>query len=275
MGRDLWAETRVPVFEQVLAARFEAAGHLPSQRDNFFGYAYVENSALEIFTRNRDHLAVVLPELFDDARHLPHLSLHNGTIWRWVRPRPLLRQQTPSHPAPRIPRHPLRPHHPRHERPKPPSSPGAVHGLAEKLAGISGGVLEKKAPLRRHPPKTSTTAPNKAWTAQVKWLDGQNPPRRPTHTQQTAATRQNRPKKTGHRPTRHRRRPGPHPPTGNQRPNRRRLATRPHATQRRRLPRRRQNDRRLLPSPTTKHPRPTPGAPNQFGKVTNSSALVG
>ena len=174
MGRDLWAETRVPVFEQVLAARFEAAGHLPSQRDNFFGYAYVENSALEIFTRNRDHLAVVLPELFDDARHLPHLSLHNGTIWRWVRPvlsfdskhRPILRLEFRAIPSgPTI----------RDMSAQTAFFTGAVHGLAEKLAGISGGVLEKKLPFAAIRQNFYHCA-QQGLTAQVKWLDGKTHP---------------------------------------------------------------------------------------------------
>ena len=61
MGRDLWAESRVPVFEQVLGPRFAAGGG-----DDFFGRGYVEESALEIFVHNRERLPVILPELREE-----------------------------------------------------------------------------------------------------------------------------------------------------------------------------------------------------------------
>ena len=65
MGRDLWAESRVPVFEQVLGPRFAAGGG-----DDFFGRGYVEESALEIFVHNRERLPVILPELREEKKRL-------------------------------------------------------------------------------------------------------------------------------------------------------------------------------------------------------------
>lgn len=87
-GRRLWMESRVPIFEQVLHHRMRGkrvAAHV--RRQSFFGKEYLKNSITELFTRNvRRGYPVMLPDLYDDDSRLPHLQLHNGTIWRWNRP---------------------------------------------------------------------------------------------------------------------------------------------------------------------------------------------
>jgi gamma-glutamyl:cysteine ligase YbdK (ATP-grasp superfamily) len=81
-GKDLWDETRIPLFEQAVAV----AGSDYSQRVTF-GVRYAQESILECFESNRDRYPVLLPMLMDEpAEHLAHLRLHNGTIWRWNRP---------------------------------------------------------------------------------------------------------------------------------------------------------------------------------------------
>jgi gamma-glutamylcysteine synthetase len=81
-GRDLWSETRIPLFEQSVSV----GGSDYSKRVTF-GIRYVENSLVECFQANRDRYPVLLPMLDDhDPDTLPHLRLHNGTIWRWTRP---------------------------------------------------------------------------------------------------------------------------------------------------------------------------------------------
>ena len=86
-GRELWHETRIPLFEQAVK--------LPSFRDKTgriisrvtFGSGYVRNSLREVFLENLDGFPVLLPDTFDeDFNRLSHLRLHNGTIWRWNRP---------------------------------------------------------------------------------------------------------------------------------------------------------------------------------------------
>ena len=86
-GRELWNETRIPLFEQAV--------NLPSFRDKAgrvisrvtFGSGYAHNSLGEVFLENLDGFPVLLPETFDeDFNRLNHLRLHNGTIWRWNRP---------------------------------------------------------------------------------------------------------------------------------------------------------------------------------------------
>ncbi len=81
--KSLWDETRIPLFEQAVDAGESGRGERP--RVNF-GERYLESP----FTCFDDNLAcypVMLPICFDeDIRALPHLRLHNGTIWRWNRP---------------------------------------------------------------------------------------------------------------------------------------------------------------------------------------------
>ena len=86
-GKRLWRETRIPLFEQAVAVGgFGGAAFGPVKRVTF-GSGYVRRSLLELFQENREHFPVLLPVGLDDpAETLPHLRLHNGTIWRWNRP---------------------------------------------------------------------------------------------------------------------------------------------------------------------------------------------
>jgi gamma-glutamyl:cysteine ligase YbdK (ATP-grasp superfamily) len=81
-GRDLWHETRIPLFEQAISV---GASDLTKRVS--FGIRYVYESMMENFTANLLRYPVLLPLLMDEpAERLPHLRLHNGTIWRWNRP---------------------------------------------------------------------------------------------------------------------------------------------------------------------------------------------
>jgi len=86
-GKDLWSETRIPVFEQAVATGgFDGAAHGPIQRVSF-GSGYARESLFECFTENIEHFPILLPvEYNNDINDLRHLRLHNGTIWRWNRP---------------------------------------------------------------------------------------------------------------------------------------------------------------------------------------------
>lgn len=77
-GRDLWDETRIPLFEQSVSV---------SPRRVTLGEGYVEDSLFECFRENLLKHPVLLPEEMEDPlENLHHLRLHNGTIWRWTRP---------------------------------------------------------------------------------------------------------------------------------------------------------------------------------------------
>ncbi|MGD8711623.1 MAG: glutamate-cysteine ligase family protein [Thiohalophilus sp.] len=86
-GKNLWAETRIPVFEQAVAVGgYDAARFGPIRRVTF-GNGYVRESLMECFEDNLAHYPVMLPvDLGESPDQLPHLRMHNGTIWRWNRP---------------------------------------------------------------------------------------------------------------------------------------------------------------------------------------------
>ena len=86
-GKDLWCETRIPLFEQAIeVGGYDGAAYGPMRRVSF-GTQYARNSIMEFFQINLDHFPILLPMHFDQqTTHLEHLRLHNGTIWRWNRP---------------------------------------------------------------------------------------------------------------------------------------------------------------------------------------------
>ena len=85
-GKDLWDETRIPVFEQAVAVGgYDGAAFGPIRRVTF-GDSYIRESLFECFKENLEHYPVLLPVDLDSNDSLPHLRLHNGTIWRWNRP---------------------------------------------------------------------------------------------------------------------------------------------------------------------------------------------
>jgi gamma-glutamyl:cysteine ligase YbdK (ATP-grasp superfamily) len=86
-GKDLWDETRIPLFEQsVEVGGFAGASRGPVRRVSF-GTGYAKESLYECFVENQQHFPVLLPIEYEapDAQ-MRHLRLHNGTIWRWNRP---------------------------------------------------------------------------------------------------------------------------------------------------------------------------------------------
>ncbi len=87
-GKLLWQETRIPLFEQGVALTTGAHSGDPGYQRVTFGGEYVQTSLLELFTENLEHYPPLLPVDLsaEPADRLPHLRLHNGTIWRWNRP---------------------------------------------------------------------------------------------------------------------------------------------------------------------------------------------
>lgn len=79
--RDLWDETRIPLFEQAITT--------PDIHGNprvSFGEGYIQ-SPIDSFILNQLNQPIMLPFLYEDnPETLRHLRLHNGTIWRWNRP---------------------------------------------------------------------------------------------------------------------------------------------------------------------------------------------
>ncbi len=86
-GKQLWDETRIPLFEQAVeVGGYGSAKNGPVRRVSF-GTGYVKNSVFECYSENLAHFPVLLPACLQKAEQpLPYLRMHNGTIWRWNRP---------------------------------------------------------------------------------------------------------------------------------------------------------------------------------------------
>ena len=86
-GKELWDETRIPLFEQATGldgGRADSPDHLARVS---FGGGYLKDSILECFEENLERYPVLLPVLSGAPEsEWSHLRLHNGTIWRWNRP---------------------------------------------------------------------------------------------------------------------------------------------------------------------------------------------
>ena len=81
-GRDLWDETRIPLFEQAVSV-----GGTKQTKRVTYGIRYVRETIMECFEANLERYPVLLPRLMDEPpESLAHLRLQNGTIWRWNRP---------------------------------------------------------------------------------------------------------------------------------------------------------------------------------------------
>jgi hypothetical protein len=94
-GKELWHETRIPLFEQTTDTRpqeIKAQGVRPRV---WFGERWI-TSVFDLFEENLRYFPALLPlcdeenpvETLDrgDVPELAELTLHNGTIYRWNRP---------------------------------------------------------------------------------------------------------------------------------------------------------------------------------------------
>lgn len=94
-GRELWRETRLPLFEQVTDTRPEELKAQGVRPIAWFGERWVD-SALDLFEENVKYFPSLLPicdtedpeRVLDEGKipALSELKLHNGTIYRWNRP---------------------------------------------------------------------------------------------------------------------------------------------------------------------------------------------
>lgn len=85
--KDLWAETRIPLFEQAVGLESKSVEGAPAIGRVSFGSGFVRRNLFEIFAENLKIFPVLLPiALPGRPEEFPHVHLHNGTIWRWNRP---------------------------------------------------------------------------------------------------------------------------------------------------------------------------------------------
>jgi len=94
-GRELWRETRIPLFEQVTDTRPEELQQQGVRPRVWFGERWI-TSVFDLFEENIRYFPALLPLREDEdpeaaldsgeAPHLAELTLHNGTVYRWNRP---------------------------------------------------------------------------------------------------------------------------------------------------------------------------------------------
>jgi gamma-glutamyl:cysteine ligase YbdK (ATP-grasp superfamily) len=95
LGRELWRETRIPLFEQATDTRSEELKAQGVRPRVWFGERWI-TSVFDLFEENVRYFPALLPIVHDDdpmavldAGGIPALAelrLHNGTIYRWNRP---------------------------------------------------------------------------------------------------------------------------------------------------------------------------------------------
>jgi hypothetical protein len=95
LGKELWRETRIPLFEQATDTRPEEIKAQGVRPRVWFGERWI-TSVFDLFEENVRYFPALLPICSDDEPEeilargdtpdLPELRLHNGTVYRWNRP---------------------------------------------------------------------------------------------------------------------------------------------------------------------------------------------
>ncbi|MET9949953.1 glutamate--cysteine ligase [Streptomyces sp. NPDC006339] len=94
-GKELWRETRIPLFEQATDTRPDEIKVQGVRPRVWFGERWI-TSVFDLFEENARYFPALLPlcddedpqEVLDRGRipQLSELTLHNGTVYRWNRP---------------------------------------------------------------------------------------------------------------------------------------------------------------------------------------------
>jgi gamma-glutamyl:cysteine ligase YbdK (ATP-grasp superfamily) len=94
-GRQLWQETRIPLFEQSTDTRPDELKYQGVRPRVWFGERWI-TSVFDLFEENIRYFPALLPICEDEdpvdvldrgaSPQLAEMSLHNGTIYRWNRP---------------------------------------------------------------------------------------------------------------------------------------------------------------------------------------------
>jgi len=94
-GRELWRETRIPLFEQATDTRSEEIRAQGVRPRVWFGERWI-TSVFDLFEENVRYFPALLPVCDEadperilergDTPELSELRLHNGTVYRWNRP---------------------------------------------------------------------------------------------------------------------------------------------------------------------------------------------
>ncbi|VAW77929.1 hypothetical protein MNBD_GAMMA15-351 [hydrothermal vent metagenome] len=169
-GKQLWEETRIPLFEQSVEVGGIAGASRGPVRRVSFGTGYAKQSLFECFVENQQHFPVLLPMHYDQPEaQLCHLRLHNGTIWRWNRP--LIGFDDDGTPHLRI------------EQRVMPAGPTIIDSIANAAFyyGLVEALAQSEIPPENQLPFATArdnfyAAARNGLDAQITWLDGRKGP---------------------------------------------------------------------------------------------------
>jgi len=85
LGKRGWHESRIPIFEQSVDTRDKKRREEGDEQRVHFAHAYID-SWLDLFEQNNDFKIIFADVKENPISDLHHFNLHNGTIWRWIRP---------------------------------------------------------------------------------------------------------------------------------------------------------------------------------------------
>ena len=85
LGKRAWHESRIAIFEQSVDTRDKQRRDHGDEKRVHFAHGYID-SWLDLFEQNKDFKIIFADVVNKPKSDLYHFNLHNGTIWRWIRP---------------------------------------------------------------------------------------------------------------------------------------------------------------------------------------------
>lgn len=85
LGKRAWHESRIAIFEQSVDTRDKLRREHGDEKRVHFAHGYID-SWLDLFEQNKAFKIIFADVKNKPESELHHFNLHNGTIWRWIRP---------------------------------------------------------------------------------------------------------------------------------------------------------------------------------------------
>ena len=85
LGKKAWHESRIAIFEQSVDTRDKQRRDHGDETRVHFAHGYID-SWLDLFEQNKEFKIMFADIQNRPVSDLHHFNLHNGTIWRWIRP---------------------------------------------------------------------------------------------------------------------------------------------------------------------------------------------
>jgi len=85
LGKRAWHESRIAIFEQSVDTRNKERREQGDEKRVHFAHGYID-SWMDLFEQNNAFKIIFADVKETPVKDLHHFTLHNGTIWRWIRP---------------------------------------------------------------------------------------------------------------------------------------------------------------------------------------------